>query len=518
MARQDPAELTRQAKHALRAGQGREAERLLRQAIGLAPAHAQALLLLGQLQRETGRLDEALGHLERAVRSAPNDAEAVFTLANTQHQRPRLHAQARAGYERALELAPDSVAAHAALAKLCEETNELEAARASADRALALKPDEPAALLISALIDRREGKLGAARATFDRLVAGGESAPAMRLAPITRSTVWMRYGDVLDRLGEHAGAYDAFTRAQTERWSCGDAGRVNPQQPLQLIASAKAVMTPERLGEWAAFEPGDGLADPAFIVGFPRSGTTLTEQILAAHPGIVTLDEDTPLSDLMGPVAALSPAGPYLNGVPHLGEAKARELRVAYWKGAEQRLGGPLGERLLVDKLPLTIMHLPLVCRLFPRARVVVALRDPRDICVSCLMQVMTPNNAMWHLRSIPTTARFYAAVMGYWLEVRPRMAAPWMEWKYEDLIADPEGRARALLEFLGAPWDPGVMAFHERSQGKAISTPSYEAVARPINDKAVGRWRHYAERFEGTFETLAPLMEQFGYAQEVVR
>lgn len=512
MATKNPNELVKLARQAVRGGRVREGEQLARQAIAAAPAHAQALLTLGLIERETGRMDEALAHLAQAAKAAPTDAEVLFTLANTQHHQPRLHAEARAGYLRVLELAPESVAAHAALAKLYEEANELVAARASADRALALNPDEPAALLIVALIDRREGNLEPARASLERLVNGGEAAPAMRLAPITRSTVWMRYGDVLDRLGDPGGAFEAFTRAQQERWSCADAQKVNPQQPLTLIECSRAVMTPQRLGEWAAFEPGDALADPAFIVGFPRSGTTLTEQILAAHGGIVTLDENTPIGDLLGPVAALSPAGPYPNGLRHLTDDKVRELRAAYRAGAERRLGQPLGGRLLVDKLPLTILHLAAVCRLFPRARIVVALRDPRDICVSCLMQVMTPNNAMWHLRTIPTAARFYAQVMGFWAEVRPRMQTPWLEWKYEDLVADPVGRARVLLEFLGVPWDPGVLEFHERSMGKAISTPSYEAVARPINDSAVGRWERYADRFEGTLGVLGPLLDEFGY------
>ena len=507
-----PADLSKRAAKALGEGRPVQARRLAERALGLDPNEPAATIILGVLARERGDSDLAERLLRGAVQRRPRDAEAIYQLALTLHQRPAARDEARGLYERACALMPKAALPHAMLAKLFEESNEVEAARQACDRALALQPTHPTARLVRTLLDRREGKLAEARAGFIELIYGEDGATMRGFGAVSQAAIWNRYAKTLDALGEHDAAFDAFTYAHTV---LGSVQRVNPQVPLQLIASAKAVMTAERLGEWAAFDPADGLADPVFIVGFPRSGTTLTEQILAAHPGVATLDEDSPLSDLMGPVAALSPQAPYTTGVPLLSEEKVRELRAAYWAGARRRLGEPLGPRVLVDKLPLTILHLPLVCRVFPRARIVVALRDPRDVCVSGFMQVMTPNHAMWHLRSIPAAARFYAAVMGYWLEVRPRMVTPWMEWKYEDLIADPEGRARALLEFLGVAWDAGVLGFYERSRGKAITTPSYEAVSRPINDLAVGRWRPYAQRFEGTLETLAPLMEQLGYAQE---
>ncbi|MEQ8769475.1 MAG: sulfotransferase [Phycisphaerales bacterium] len=509
-------DLLKSARQAMASGNLRQAGMSAREAVARAPEHARANLVLGIILREMGDFPTAVEHLQKAAAAAPEDVEIQFNLANTLHSNPRRLEEAKPIYEKCVELAPDSVPAHAALAKLYEELSELDEARRVATRALELSPDHPASLLVVALVDMRQDKLEEARAGFERLILAEGGALVSKLPPVTRSTAFNRYAATLDRLGEYNEAASFFDRAQRVRWSCPDARNVRPNQPLRVLEDSKRAVTPELLRAWSEERHDDGVTDPVFLVGFPRSGTTLTEQILAAHPGVVTLDESSPLAEVLPKIAARTSAGTYPMALPKIRSDFVSELRALYAQGAEKRLdaagAGPQGDRVLIDKLPLTIMHLPAVVRIFPNARVIVALRDPRDACVSAFTQLMQPNNAMSHLRSVGSAAPFYAQVMGRWLEIRDTLPIPWIESRYEDLVTDTEASARRLVEFLGLAWDDEVMRYREKIEGKSISTPSYEAVSRPVSTASVGRWRNYASQFEGVGDVLAPFLDAFGY------
>ncbi len=509
-------ELLKSARQALAAGSARQAGQIVRQALAKSPNHIRANMLMARILVEMGDIRSAVEHMDTAKAAAPQDPEVLFNRANILHRDPRRAAEAKDEYKACLELAPDSVSTHSALAKVHEELNELPEARAAAERALALDANNPASLLIIALVDLREDKPEAARVGFERLLLDDGGSLASKLPAVTRATALNRYATTLDRLGAYDAAATWFDRAQRVRWSCPDAGNVRPNQPLRVIDDARKAITPALLKQWQASTHDDGLDDPVFLVGFPRSGTTLTEQILASHPGVVTLDENSPMAEVLPKLAARTSAGTYPMALPKIRDEFVSELRGLYASGMDKRLesdvGAPRGDRLLIDKLPLTIIHLPAIVRLFPKARVIVALRDPRDACVSALSQLMKPNNAMAHLRSVESAAKFYEQVMGFWLELRPDLPLPWIESRYEDLVADTEAGARRLVEFLGLEWDDEVMRYREKLEGKAISTPSYEAVAQPVHTRSVGRWKHYEPLLEPVNDALAPFLDAFGY------
>ncbi|GJM19795.1 MAG: hypothetical protein DHS20C14_20080 [Phycisphaeraceae bacterium] len=500
----------------MQAGQPRRAADYARKALEKNPDHPRANMIMGVVLRDAGDLKQAIEHLEKAAAAEPTSPEFRFTLANTLHQDPRRTQDAKREYLAAVELAPESVAAHAALAKLYEELNELPEARAAAARALELSPDHPASVLVIGLVELREGDHAAARDTLAKLVEDDGDTLAAKLPRVTQATALNRYATALDRLGDYAKAAVYFERAQQARWSCGDAQRIKPDQPLQVMDASRAVLTAERVAGWRDAPPVDDLPDPAFLVGFPRSGTTLTEQMLSAHPGIATLDENSPLAEVLPKIAARAPAGTYPNALPHVDDAMAGELRAQFFESADKRLVAagedPRGDRVLIDKLPLTIMHAGVIARLFPRAKIIVAIRDPRDVCVSCFSQIMKPNNAMSHLVSIPSAAAFYDRVMSFWAEMRDRLGLDSIESKYEDLVADPEAGAKRLVAFLGLAWEPAVLNYRDTLAGKAISTPSYEAVSKPINTGSIGRWKNYADTLAPVMSHLDPYLDAYGY------
>ncbi len=169
-------------------------------------------------------------------------------------------------------------------------------------------------------------------------------------------------------------------------------------------------------------------------------------------------------------------------------------------------------QKLFVDKLPLNSVFMPLLARLFPGARFILALRDPRDVVLSCFMQTFTLNEAMRHFLSLDETARYYAAVMGVAARAESRLGPRVLRVRYEDVVSDTEGQARRLLAFLQLPWDPAVLAFHETARKRRINTPSYQQVVQPVYGSARERWRKYAEELAPVLPVLEPFVRSFGY------
>jgi hypothetical protein len=150
----------------------------------------------------------------------------------------------------------------------------------------------------------------------------------------------------------------------------------------------------------------------------------------------------------------------------------------------------------------------------FPEMKMLIALRDPRDVVLSCFMQKvpLTPISSNWLAMS--DAASYYARTMQTWLAVRGVTTSPWLEFRYEDVVADLEREARKILEFLGLPWDEKVLKFYEHAREKIVRSPTYKDVTQPVYHKSVGRWRHYARHFEPIFETLQPYVKEFGYTE----
>jgi hypothetical protein len=179
----------------------------------------------------------------------------------------------------------------------------------------------------------------------------------------------------------------------------------------------------------------------------------------------------------------------------------------------ENALRQPINGRLLVDKNPEMTNLLPLVARAFPEMKIIFALRDPRDVVISCFTQQLPLNAVSVHYLSLQSTAEKYAATMHHWVKIRGMLKNPWIEVRYEDMVADLEGQARRLLEFLELPWDQSVLEYHRRAQQKHVHSPTYEAVTKPVYTSSVARWRNCAAQLEPHLPILQPYVEAFGYA-----
>jgi len=511
-----------------------EAEHWFRRALALDPVYPEALNNLGNALQQQDRPDEAVEAYDRATEARPDYAEAWCNRGRALHltERPRdavasfrralalrgdwskahrylgdaLAAAgdrdgAEAAYRRAIDLDGRDSEAPAALAGLLERSNRLEDALVAAHQALRLDAGDVRATVTAARCERRLGRLEDARRRLDAL----DPMPADLT---TRAYAAFERGQVCDRLGEYEAAYAAFVAGNDLLAATPAARHVDRAFFPDLIARLQHRVQPDWLARWTPPPPPDR-PPPVFLIGFPRSGTTLLDQILDAHPALRTMEERDALDQVRRAVARM-PDG-YPDALADLDAGALTDLRRLYFAEVERHLG-PADGRTVVDKMPLNTIDGVLIHRLFPDARLIVALRHPHDVVLSGFMQAMQPNGAMVLFDSLAGTAAFYAQVMGLWLHYRSVLPIEAHPVRYEDLVADLPGQAARILQFLGVAWDDAVLEFAEHARTRAIATPSYHQVVQPIYRHAVQRWRNYAFAFGAVAPILRPFVDAFGY------
>lgn len=389
-----------------------------------------------------------------------------------------------------------------------------------AKESIRLAPGSPASKLEAALLAEREGDSGTARRMLEQIAASGDvlARPSGSIADRAGKAALLHLGRLLDKQGEYVAGFDRVAAAMGALALDPDAQAFDLRAQGEMLDKYEAWIERADVSGWArSFDEPEGRLAPIFFVGFPRSGTTLTEQILDAHPDLVGTGEGAVFTAVVGEAqrdVGADPSGP--ESLDTLTDERVIELRERFYLHAGRVVGAEAAStRRIVDKLPLNIVRLGYVRRLFPESKVIVALRDPRDVCISCLYQSFGLNRAMVHFMRLDTTARMYARVMGLWLKYRERLGLDWIEHSYEAMVADPEGRVRRLLEFLGVPWDESVLRFHERAREKFINTPSVTGVVKPVYSSAKARWKRYGNRLDPVLPLLEPFIREFGYSEE---
>jgi tetratricopeptide (TPR) repeat protein len=376
-----------------------------------------------------------------------------------------------------------------------------------AERALRIDPEHEEATLVLAILRRRRGELDEAREILEKLL----ERPGLRVD--LRQRALHQLGLVLDRLGRYEEAYEALAEHGRLTLAQPVAKRLDPSVFPRRIEGYREALGDLPWSTWRGGQEG-GRPAPVFLVGFPRSGTTMTEQVLAAHPAVESSDEKPMIPGVLKKLVELEPGleMPVPRLLRMLDESQRQTLREEYWSQVSSLVGEPTAGCTFVDKLPLNLIDVPLINAIFPDARIILALRDPRDVCLSCFIQSFRLNHAMVHLLSLDSTVALYEQVMQLWLAMRDHMTLPVLEVRYEDTVRELETQARRLLEFLDVPWDEGVLEFHEAARERLISTPSAAAVTEPVHTRAISRWRNYAAAFEPHLPRLEPFVQVFGY------
>lgn len=483
-------------------GQTAQAITLLEHARSLMPTHVHVLVNLAAAYRATSRLPEARATLEAALAVEPRFAIAHNNLGNVYSDLDEQQSAQRC-YQRAAELDPGYADPLARLARIAEERHQLEPAKQLAQRALQLAPHDSLALLTLARVRLRQDHAAHAAELLQELLRQVDLSASHRVLALGS------LGEAYDRLRRYAEAFAAFAAANS----------LQHEQYAATLGQERGPLTPSGITRLTAFmEQSDPAAwrsgplaaiTPAFLVGFPRSGTTLLDQMLASHPQITTLEERDTLSDAARELLQESNAPARW---ADLADEDITRLRELYWGRVRSALRGAPLRQVFIDKQPLNAALLPLVHRLFPTAHIILALRDPRDVLLSCYQQRFGMNAAMYQLLRLDTATAYYDAVMRLVAVSRTRLPLSLHPVKYEDLISNFETTLNAVLAFLGLPWHEAVRAYAQSARERSISTPSAAQVVRPLYRSAQGRWRNYRNFLGPHLEALAPWVREYGY------
>jgi hypothetical protein len=279
-------------------------------------------------------------------------------------------------------------------------------------------------------------------------------------------------------------------------------------QPLPMVTRSVGA---NAHATWKPLASPSMLQSPVFVIGFPRSGTTLLEQMLDAHPDFRSMDERGFVYQL---IERMEHAGQrYPADLATLTQVEADQLRAVYWRLVEHTLPD-LGQHRLIDKNPLNMLCLPMILRLFPDARIILCIRHPCDVLLSCSMQAFRSPAFRAMCSSLPRLARGYTEAFEQCcrhIEVfKPRV----LEWRYESVVDDFEGGVTRLGQFLEVADASPFAGFAAHARDKQfIATPSYAQVTQPVNAAAVGRWMNYREQFEPVLPALRPWVERFNYS-----
>lgn len=499
----------------------------LERAVALAPHVAPTRLNLADALRAAGREGDADAALEQAATDFPEDSRPLHALyvatkravgrvgaldfitraAGREPDNTALQvdlgvelglalrtAESEAAFRQAITINPRATDAYVGLAINYEHTNRGDALADLLVEAERNKADAGVLAFIRAFDQRRLGQFVEALASIDQVPDTIEPERAAHLRAV-----------LLDRLGQTDVAFEWF--ADVNRLHAAD-----PSDPLsraqklrESLTAEIAVMTPAWIATWSPSVPPPERPDPVFLVGFPRSGTTLLDTILMGHPDTVVLEEQPPLN-----IVEREHGG--LTAIAALDEPGIVAARTRYWAEVEAITPVPSG-RLLIDKSPLYLTKAALIHRLFPNARFILALRHPCDVVLSCLMSNFKLNDAMSNFLRVEDAATFYDVVFRHWERAWDVLPLNVHVVNYERLVADSVSEVRPLFDFLDLAWHAAALEHDVTAKNRGlITTASYAQVTEPIYSRAIGRWERYRAQLAPALPILSSWVDKLGY------
>jgi Tfp pilus assembly protein PilF len=455
-----------------------------------------------------GRNDQALALAEAALADGLAHPLPLQIVAMARQQQGRGDA-ARALYRQALQSEPTRTETLFALARLAVEAGDWDDAESLAGRLTAAGPERPDVAWLGARIALGRGDFDAAEVR----AAGLANDP--RLGPEQRAEALLLRAEALDGLDRTRDAFQTAVEGkaiQHRVYAERAAGREGETEKLSRLADWFRVADPT---SWRTPPPPTPIAGEArthvFLMGFPRSGTTLLEQVLAGHPDVRALEEAPTLAAAYAEFLA-GAAG--LERLARLTPAEAEPWRARYWTEVAAH-GIDAGGRLFLDKAPAGTLTLPLVAKLFPEAKVLFALRDPRDVVLSCLRNNFQINAMTYEFTGLETTAACYAACMAMAETYRAVLPLDLREARHETLVEDFDAELAGLCAFVGLEVVPAMADVGRTASGRTVRTPSADRVRGGLNRRGLSRWRAYADDLAPVMPTLAPWIARFGYGAE---
>jgi tetratricopeptide (TPR) repeat protein len=478
------------------------------QLLSINDQHVLAWVNKGLACHVLGDLEQAISCYDRAMDLDPKLA-MTYSYKGILLNEMQQSEQAIRCLQHAISLDANEIDAWCELCDVYEKTNDLEQAEQANSKALALDPNHPTALIDAARIHKRNKDFEAALGFLQRVNVAA--------LPTRKATeYWFERAELLDKAGQYEAAYQAYVQAnelarQSPRFTAVDQ-QAFKQRLVEIDAATEHFKPLKKASFWQRLSgKGQAADDPelgsrlCFLVGFPRSGTTLLDTILSVHQDIHSIEEMPTIERVIQGVKA---AGQNHLDPDFSAVADWPALREQYWAQVAQHASPESGQWIL-DKLPLRFLEAEFIRQLFPQARFIFMHRHPADVILSNFMQNFVPNEAFVNFTSLADAVSTYEQCMHLWLKLRPRLGQSLLEISYEDLVQQPRPTVNQVCRLLSIDFTEQMLETDRRLASRdRVSTNSYAQVAEDINTRSVSRWQNYAGPFEPHMERLEPLIK----------
>ena len=478
------------------------AKQMLQKTIQVQPNNVDAYNNLGIVFKESEEFQKAKDCFEKVIQILPNHVDALNNLGNVFKQlgEPR---KAINYYQKAIESEPSYIRAHYNLMEIFEKTNQIIELKNAILNAKTFLKDNPIIKLYEGILLNRNEKFAEAENCL-KLISFETSEINKEILRV--STLAKCY----DRIGDTDKAFNYFKKAnlltQTTKIKNFDKNKY-----LQEIKIRSDFFKKSNIKKWPDLKQSDNRLNPIFLIGFPRSGTTLLDTILRSHPLIEVAEEQHMVEQLINSLNQSTDGK--LESIKEIENEQVIKIRKTYFKSLESQIQNKNNTKLYIDKLPLNIIYVGEIIRIFPNAKFIVSLRHPCDCVLSCFMQDFELNDAMANFLNLNDAAHLYDVVMNLWSQYTSSFSINYHEVKYEKLIENFEPTIKSILNFLELSWDDAVLNYLITAKKRdRITTPSYAQVIKPIYSYAVGRWKRYRKQTKNIYPILEGWIKKFNY------
>jgi len=485
------------------------AEKLYKEILELNVNDVSTFNNLGNVLKELKKYKEAIFYYEKALKIKPQDIITNYNFGLLFYKLGEFYKSA-SFYEKIVKIDPKHIQSYNNLMDIYEKTNNREKLKKVVVDVKIFLKNNPIIKLYEGILLYKNEKFTEAIDNLESFLFDINKIKQDRFRVLTLGKCYDTLGKCYDRTKNAKKAFDCFIKTNDISYQL-KSNNVNKNLYIKEIENRKKFFSKIEKEKWSPLEASDVRSDPIFMIGFPRSGTTLLDTILRSHPSIEVIEEKPIVLNLINSVHELQNGG--LEGLKKIRKNEIQKIRRVYFDSLESEIKNIDNSKIYIDKFPLNIIYVGEIFRIFPKAKFIISLRHPCDCVLSCFMQTFSINNAMANFLNLEDSAKLYDLVMKLWIQYTSIFPINYYEVRYENLVENLETTVRPLLKFLELPWHDSVSEFYKTAKkGPQIKTPSYDQVIKPIYSEASGRWKMYKEQNINIYPILEPWIKKFNY------
>ena len=484
-------------------GEYQSAIKCCKKAIQISPNYADAHNNLGAALKEVGEYPNAISCSQKAIQIQP-DLESAHLNLGLVFQELGEFKKSISCFQKAIQIRPSYIKAHQNLMEAYEKTNQKKELKSAILNAQTLIKDNPIIKLYKGIMFNNNEEFPEAKNCLESISFDTKNIKNEILRVSTLAKCY-------DRTEDSDKAFNYFTKANKLFPQIRKVKYFDKNRYLEEIKIRKNYFKKFTIEKWSTLKLSSKEPSPIFLIGFPRSGTTFLDTILRSHPLIEVIEEKFMVKKLIDSLSQLPNGG--LQGLKEIENDQLEKIRKTYFESLRLHIKNKNTSKLYIDKLPLNIIHVGEIIRVFPDAKFIVSLRHPCDCVLSCFMQDFELNDAMANFLDLDDAAHLYDDVMHLWTQYTSIFSINYHEIKYENLVKNFEPTVKSILNFLKLSWNTSMLEYSKTATKREnIATPSYAQVIKPIYSYAIGRWKRYEKQTTNIYPILEKWIKKFNY------